>query len=116
MRNYKKIKTKWIKVDQDIKFIKSCKKECLVPTFANVILSIKYKIKCNTLKLIMQTELENKHHEKRKLRKEIYSTGIILKSALGLILFNALHHKLNIAIKSRQKSIIYLHQKRLFTL
>ena len=62
----------------------------------------------------MQTKLENKHHKKRKLRKEIYSTGIILKSALGLILFNALHYKLNIAIKSRQKSVIYLHQKKLF--
>ena len=68
VRNYEKVKTKWMKVDQDIKFIKSCKKEHLVPTFAKVNLSIKsgsYKLKCKILKLIMQTELENKHHENR---------------------------------------------------
>ena len=50
----------------------------------------------------METELENKHHEKRKLRKVIRSIGIKLKSALGLILFNAVLHQLNFAIKSRQ--------------
>ena len=49
----------------------------------------------------MQTELESKLHEKRKLRKEIHSIGIKLKCTLGLFLFNALLHKLNIAIKSR---------------
>ena len=49
----------------------------------------------------MQTELENKLHEKRKLRKEIHSIGIKLKSTLGLFLFDPLLHKLNIAIKSR---------------
>ena len=118
MRNYEKVKTKWMKVDQGIKFIKFCKKEHLVPPFAKVNLSIKpgsYKLKCKISKLIMQTELENKHHEKRKLRKEISSTGMKLKSTLGLILFNALLHQLNIAIKSRQKSVIYRHQKKLFT-
>ena len=40
-RNYEKVKTKWMKVDQDIKSMKSCKKEHLVLTFAKVDLSIK---------------------------------------------------------------------------
>ena len=113
--NYEKVKTKWMKVNHDIKFIKSCKKEHLVPTVAKVNLSIKsgsFKLKCKISKLIMQTELENKHHEKRKLRKDIRSLGIRLKSTLGLILFNALLHQLNIAIKSRKKSVIYRHQKK----
>ena len=44
------------------------------------------------------------------------SIGIKLKSTLGLILFNALHHQPNIAIKSRQKSVSYHHQKKLCTL
>ena len=34
------------------------------------------------------------------------SIGIKLKSTLDLILFNALLHQLNIAVKSRQKSVI----------
>ena len=33
-----------------------------------------------------------------------------------MVLFNALLHPLNIAIKSRQKSVIYRHQKKLFAL
>ena len=89
VRNYEKVKTKLMKVDQDIKFIKSCEKEHLVPTFAKFNLSIKsgsYKLKCKISKLMMQTELENKHQEKRKLRKEIRSSRIKLKSTLGLIL------------------------------
>ena len=48
-----------MKVDQDIKFIKSCKKEHLVPTFAKINLYIKsgsYKLKCKISKLIMQTK------------------------------------------------------------
>ena len=119
VRNYQKVKTKWMKVDQDIKFIKPCKKEHLVPKFAKVNLSIKSrssKLKCKISKLIMQTELENKHHEKRKLRKEIHPIEIELKSTLCLTLFNALLHQFNIAIKSRQKSVIYRHQKKLFIL
>ena len=57
----------------------------------------------------METELENKHHEKRKLRKEIRSIGMKLKSTFGFILFKALLHQVNIAIKSRQKAVICRH-------
>ena len=39
VHNYEKVKTKWMKVDQDIKFIKPCKKEHLVPTFKFIILT-----------------------------------------------------------------------------
>ena len=39
--NFEKVKTKGMKVDQDIKFIKSCKKEHLVPRFAKINLYIK---------------------------------------------------------------------------
>lgn len=70
-----------MKEDQNITFIKSCKKENLVPTFTKVNLSINsrsYKLRYEISKLIIQTELENKHHEKRKLRTEILSIGIEL--------------------------------------
>ena len=41
MRNYENVKTKWIEIDQDMKFIKSCKKEHLALILAKVNLSIK---------------------------------------------------------------------------
>ena len=108
-----------MKVDQDIEFIKPCKKEHLVPRFAKINLYIKsgsYKLKFKISKLIMQTKLDNKHHEKRKMREERRSVGIRLRSTLGLICFNTLLYQLNIAIKSRQKSVIYRHQEKLYTL
>ena len=70
-----------MKEDQNITFIKSCQKENLVPTFTKVNLSINsrsYKLRYEISKLIIQTELENKHHEKRKLRTEILSIRIEL--------------------------------------
>ena len=45
----------------------------------------------------MQLELENRHHEKGKSWKEIWSTGIKLKSTLVLIFFNVLLHQVNIS-------------------
>ena len=68
----------------------------------------------------MQTELENKHHEKRKLRKEICSIGIKPKPTLGLTSFNALLHQLHIVVKKQtevrylppSKEIIYFTNKQ----
>ena len=73
VRNDEKVKTKCMKAAQEIKFTKSCKKEHLVPTFAKVNLSIKsgsYELNFKISKLIMQTELDNKDHVMRKLRKK----------------------------------------------
>ena len=73
VRNDEKVKTKCMEAAQEIKFIKSCKKEHLVLTFAKVNLSIKsgsYELNFKISKLIMQTELDNKDHVKRKLRKK----------------------------------------------
>ena len=55
-------------------FIKLCKKEQLIPTFAKVNVSIRNgtcKLKRKIAHLVMETELQNKHREKRKLRKDI---------------------------------------------
>ena len=75
LRCYKSLKTKYMKVQSDIKFIKSCKKESLIPTFTKVNLSIKNanrKLKLCIARIVMESEMENKHHEKREV-KERYS-------------------------------------------
>ena len=41
VRSYESLKTKLMKVRADIKFIKSCKNENLIPTFSKVNLAIK---------------------------------------------------------------------------
>ena len=72
----------------DIEYIKLCKQEHLLPTFATIRLSI--QTKSNKLKkligrIIMEHELESKLHEKKLLRKEIKSLSIKINMSLLLI-------------------------------
>ena len=63
-----------MKVQVDIKFIKLCKQENLIPTFANIELSLKLsngKLKKCIARIVMETEIQNKHREKKSFKKEI---------------------------------------------
>ena len=84
VRDFEQKKTKFEKLDADIVFIKLCKKEQLIPTFAKVNVSIRkgtYKLKRKIARLVMETELQNKHREKRKLRKKIRSINLLLSTS-----------------------------------
>ena len=64
VRDSKQKKTKFEKLIAHIAFIKLCKKEQLTPTFAKVNVSIRngtYKLKRKIARLVMETELQNKH-------------------------------------------------------
>ena len=90
VRTYESLKTKLMKVEANIRFIKFCKKDNLIPTFAKVNLSIKsgnWKIHLRIARTIMETEIQNKHREKKKLKQEIASISIQLKSTLGFKFF-----------------------------
>ena len=69
---YEKLMAKYIKINADTKYIKTCKKEELTPRFAKVNLSLKSgatRPKKKIAKLVMEAELQNKHIERKKLRK-----------------------------------------------
>ena len=53
--------------------------------------------------------MENKHREKKKLSNEIIAINNKLKRMLGLFLYNVLVHKIELAVKSRFKSISLRH-------
>ena len=64
VRYFEQKKTKFENLVADIAFIKLCKKEQLNPTFAKVNVSIRndtYNLKRNIVRLVMETELQNKH-------------------------------------------------------
>ena len=87
VRSLEKIKRKWFKISEDINFIKTCIKEDLLPTFAKVKLTVKSgnkKIQQKVAKIIMNTELQQKHREKRKLKREIRQLSMKLKAQIGL--------------------------------
>ena len=68
---------KYMRLTADITFIKLCKVEEIVPTFAKVNLSIKSgsrKLKLRIARLVMESEIQSKHLEKKKLKKELRST------------------------------------------
>ena len=62
---------------------------------------------------MMERELQNKHREKRKLRKDILSINGLLSTSLSVIVYNALLHQINKAVKSRIKVIKLRHEKKL---
>ena len=64
----------------------------------------------------MNTKLENKHPEKRKLKKEIKKIYIELKKNLSLIILNTVLHQIRVAIESRLKNISKRHENKLFNL
>ena len=105
-----------MKINVDIKYIKSRKKEELTPRFAKVSLALKSgtaRLKKKIAKLVMEAELQNKHIERKKTKKELRSISVNLRTTLGLILINAIIKKTNFAVKSRIKAITYRHQKKL---
>ena len=108
-----------MKLKTDIAYIKSCKKEESIPTFAKVNLSIKsggYKLKKKVAKPVMETELQDKHYQLRQIGKQIRSIVISLKSSLGLILCNEIIHQKEIATRGRLTSMKERHEKHLFLL
>ena len=64
--------TKYIEVTADTKFIKLCRVEKIIPTFAKVNLSLKSgsrKLKLRTARIVMESEIQSKHLERKKLKK-----------------------------------------------
>ena len=113
-RTSEQLKTKHMKTQADIKFIKNCKLENLLPTFAKVNLSIKagsYKLKRHIARIVMKCEMKSKHREKKKLQKDIRSLNIQPKTFLNLIMNNTLIHQINIVIKSLLESLIYVNKR-----
>ena len=61
-----------MKIQADVEFIKHCKSEKIIPTFAKVNLSLKqsnHKFKSRKAKIVMEAELQNKHREKKQLKR-----------------------------------------------
>ena len=116
VKTFKNLKTKYVKVQAHIKFIKHCKSENIIPTFAKVNVSLKHsnhKLKSRIAKIVMEAELQNKHCEKKKLKKEIKQIGVELNRMLGIILYSSLIYQINIAVSSRRVAISVHHKKKI---
>ena len=61
----------------------------------------------------METELQSKHIQKKKIKNELRSVNITLKSQLSVIFYNCLIHQINITSKTKLKAIAKRHLKKL---
>ena len=64
----------------------------------------------------MDTELENKHSEKYKLKKEIKKICVELTRSLSLIILNTVVHQMCVVVESWLKNSSKRHDKKLFNL
>ena len=69
-----------------------------------------FKLKQRIGQINMRDEMQRKHLEKKKLRKEIRSVSIQLKSCLTILLYNVLPQRINMVVRSRKKAINLRHQ------
>ena len=71
------------------------------------------KLKDRIGRIIVEHELERKHHEKKQLKKEIKSISIQIKITLSMIIYSVLLNKISTAIRSRMKVIKLCHNKKI---
>ena len=117
VRTLERLKGKWCKINKGIKFIKLCKKEDLIPTFAKVKLAIKsgnVKLQQKLARILMETGMQQKHcKKKRKLREEIVKFSMDLKASLGLILFNVIMYCLDRSFRRKSNVVSQRYIKKL---
>ena len=107
--------TKHHKIKLDINFIQKCKQD-LIPTFATVHLVIKLgtiRLKKKITRTIMDAELQNKHTEKRKLKKKVLEVTSNLRRKVTVIIYSTILHQINKTIKSKEKAISVRHTKKI---
>ena len=63
--------------------------------------------------MVRNTELADKYHEIRKLRKQIRDVIIELKFSHSLVLFYTVIHQVGIAVKNKIKCLKSRHEKKL---
>ena len=64
-------------------------------------------------RIIMETEMQQKHREKRKITREIVKLSMNLKDSLGHILFNVIMYRLDRSLKLKSNVVSQRHIKNL---
>ena len=61
----------------------------------------------------MNMELQQKYHEKHKLKREIIQLSMKLKAQVGPVLFNGVIYSLDKSIKQKSITVTKCHEKKL---
>ena len=112
---FEKLVIRYEKSLQDLRFLLTCKKEGLVPTFARPKLSIEggTRIRKGIASIIIKSELKNKHRTKNELKKEIERLCQTIRGSTSFLLFNSLRYKIRLVVSARRKKWMAVHKKKL---
>ena len=122
-RKWEKLNLPHEKINCDLKFLLRCKRDNIIPKFAQPKLSIyaSYKIKRKIAKTIIEAEITNKHREKKKVRTELKDLSSKLKEEIGNISYQSLKYRIRnvvqikkIGTQSTQKETIDNIKSRTF--
>ena len=104
-RSYERLNIRHEKINDDLLFLSTCKKEGLIPKFAKPKLSIDvpYKIKKKIAKLIIKTEIANTHAIRKKIKKDLADNIKRVKSCLSFICLNGLRYQVGVNVKNKKK-------------
>ena len=115
-RRFEQAKYKLVRVNKDIEFIKKCKTDDLDPIFAETRVSLKHgnkKLRQKIRTLICNTELNNKHRERRDILREIKTLQDQLSRTLSFFEYNGLIYRLTKQIASKKQKIHEKQQSKL---
>ena len=115
VRAYERLLKRHEKLQCDLKFLLKCKKERLCPNFATPNLSIKVnaKVKRKICRIILETEINNKHNIRKTLRKQMVDTYEDIKEKVGFLISQAIKYKMRTLIDTNRKKWCRTHEKKL---
>ena len=117
-RNMERSRIKIAKLKCDLKFLLTCKKHNLCPTFARPKISVKLekRIRKKITKTIIEAEITNKHKRLKELKKKEKGELKALEEKLGFVLLCALNKAINRRIKGKRQEWSRIHERKLSSL
>ena len=114
-RQFERTNIKYEKVCCDLNFLLACKKEKLIPAFTKPKLNIEtsLKTKRGIAKLLVKTELKNKHRIKNELKVELQDSSKMLRTYMSFLFYYALLYKVRIIVADKKKTWSVRHEKKL---
>ena len=109
-----RISMRYEKTSCDLTFLLTCKKENLLPTFAKPKIGtyVCVKAKRDMAKIIIKTELKNKHRLRNRLRNDLRKKTLELKNSTNLLFFSALRYKIRGTVSWKKQKWITVHEKK----
>ena len=103
------------KINCDLNFLLQCKKTDVIPKFAKPKLSIfaSYKIKKKIARTIIEAELNNKHKEKKKTKRELKELSTKLSGELSFIAHQSLKYRVRRLVATKKKGWKKTHAKKM---